>query len=148
MEYGNRIKKFRKKVRLSQQQIANQLNYTQPTISRYEKNLRMPDADFLEKMSTVYQLNINWVLTGKGKMFNYQYTEISTQPKLEDEVNSIKNQLDTKIIDLKKAQDKNNELLHENILLQNENQILKNQVIQLMKEIVDCKNEIIKLQGK
>lgn len=40
---GEQIKKYRKKEGMSQEELANQLNVSRQTISKYESNISLPD---------------------------------------------------------------------------------------------------------
>ena len=66
---GKRLKEIRLHYELSQTELANRLNTTQAVISNYEAGRRIPDANFLRKLIDVFQIDINWLLTGEGSMF-------------------------------------------------------------------------------
>lgn len=69
MDISLRVKKLRNEKKLSQTEFAAALGTTQATISRYEKGDRQPEADFLAKLTTIYNVNLSWLLTGTGSMF-------------------------------------------------------------------------------
>lgn len=56
---GNKIKEFRLKKRMSQDQLAEELNTTRQTVSRYEKGDRQANQDILFKLSDVFSVSIN-----------------------------------------------------------------------------------------
>ncbi|MRN06662.1 XRE family transcriptional regulator [Lactobacillus sp. 0.1XD8-4] len=62
MEFGNRIKEQRKKLKLTQAEVANQLYITRQTISNWEQGKSYPDLDMLVKISNVYQISIDSLL--------------------------------------------------------------------------------------
>ncbi len=66
---GKRITKIRKTLNLSQLNFAKQLKTTNVTINRYEKGVMNPSSDFYEKLVTVFNVNVNYLLTGTGEMF-------------------------------------------------------------------------------
>lgn len=51
VEIGENIKKLRKAKRMTQKEVANQLNVTPQTISKWERNISYPDLDMLVKLS-------------------------------------------------------------------------------------------------
>lgn len=65
-----RIKDLREQKKLNQAKFASLLNTSQAAISRYEKGERSPDSAFLTHVANVFNVNITWLLTGEGEMFN------------------------------------------------------------------------------
>jgi len=41
----------------------------QSAVSQYEKGTRSPDSAFLSKLCSVFNVNLNWLLTGAGEMY-------------------------------------------------------------------------------
>ncbi len=66
---GKRINKIRLENNLNQVDFSQALGYTQAAISRYINDKTTPESDFLKSLSKVYNVNINWLLTGEGSMF-------------------------------------------------------------------------------
>jgi len=67
---GHRIKKLRNSVKISQVELARRLSVTQSSISRYESCTGEPDAAFFTSLSKEFpELNVNWLLTGEGPMY-------------------------------------------------------------------------------
>ena len=66
---GNRLRKVRKTLNLKQHAVAQTLDITIPTLSRYENNIRFPDSLFLQKFGRAYRVNANWLLYCKGDIF-------------------------------------------------------------------------------
>lgn len=64
-----RIKEIRETKKLSQVAFAAALKVTSASISFYENGKRRPDHAFLETLTNVYGINVNWLLTGEGDMF-------------------------------------------------------------------------------
>ena len=69
MNLAERLKFFRESLGLTQEEFAKKLNTTQAVISNYERGARIPTADFLNRLTETFHLNINWLLTGEGPMF-------------------------------------------------------------------------------
>ena len=65
---GYRFKIFRESLSMTQSQLANNINLSSAAIGLIEKNKCFLKAENLNKLIDLYQLNINWLLTGNGKM--------------------------------------------------------------------------------
>ena len=66
--FQNNLKAARLKLGLSQKEIAEKINIQQAQYSRYEIGTS-PSTDILEKLVRLFNLNINFLLTGEGAMF-------------------------------------------------------------------------------
>ena len=70
-----RIKQIRLKLGIQQGEFAEKLNVVQQQLSKYERGENKPSAEFLTVLNEKVNVNINWLLTGKGEMFiNDNYT--------------------------------------------------------------------------
>lgn len=67
--YKENLKKLRIKLNLSAQKLADKLGSTQVSISNYETGKRKPSYEFLEALHKVYNVNLNWFVSGQGEMF-------------------------------------------------------------------------------
>ncbi len=65
---GNRVRQVRKSVELSQEQFAKQLGFHKMHIYYVETGKYIASNDFLMKVSTVFRVNYDWLMTGQGKM--------------------------------------------------------------------------------
>ena len=97
-QLANRLKKTRAKLGLNQKDFADSIATTQAAISRYEKGLRLPTADFLHKICETHKVNMNWFLSGTGEMF------------LIDEKKVEKNIVTKKAVPSKNSENENKEL--------------------------------------
>lgn len=75
MSISLRIKELRQQKKLNQVQFSKHLGVSQASVSQYESGSRTPDSSFLAKVCETYQVNLNWLITGTGDMFN------STRPR-------------------------------------------------------------------
>ena len=66
MSFGSRIKEFRKVFNLSQQELAKKLNMQPQALARYEKDKVKPSIELAQKLTNMFNINLNWLLTGKG----------------------------------------------------------------------------------
>ena len=62
---GENIKSARESKGMTQQELADKLNVVRQTVSKWEKNLSVPDADLLNKIGTILNVDIMILLDGK-----------------------------------------------------------------------------------
>ena len=62
---GERIRALRQKKGYTQEEIASRLHVTRQTISKWEKNYSVPDADLLVKLAEVLEVKTSQLLGGK-----------------------------------------------------------------------------------
>ena len=67
--FYDRLKYVRWQLGYTQDEFSQFLNISKPTLVRYEAGGRKPDADFLHILMTRFNININWLISGNGKMF-------------------------------------------------------------------------------
>lgn len=65
MTFGARLKSARNSKRLTQHQVADSLGLNFTTISKYENDKSQPDNAILQQMSILYNVSIDWLLTGE-----------------------------------------------------------------------------------
>jgi len=61
MEIYKKIKFIRESLELNQKEFAEKLNITQSTVSKYEKNERIPDFHVLKNLFENFNVNPNWI---------------------------------------------------------------------------------------
>ena len=84
----NRLQKIRKKLKLSQEEIADETNISYRAYTSYERGDRKPSFEFLVKLVEKYNVNLNCLIAGKGEMFNApQYEDVKDE--ILNEVNQI-----------------------------------------------------------
>lgn len=66
---GDRIKEVRNTLKLTQFTVSEKLNINQGNYSRIEKNIHEPNMSFLHFFSKIYNVNLNWLISGEGEMF-------------------------------------------------------------------------------
>lgn len=77
---GDRIKKIRETLSLSQKDFARQLGISQSAISSYEKKIRTPPETLLRLIAGIYNVNINYLEYNKDPMFIEEKHEFKIQP--------------------------------------------------------------------
>lgn len=66
---GNRIKKLRRTLDLTQQAFGERIGTTQNNIASYETGRREPSAAALNNICKTFNANEEWLRTGEGEMF-------------------------------------------------------------------------------
>lgn len=97
--FAERLKELRKERQLTIEQLAKDLGSAKSTISRYENDKREPKKDFLEMLSSYFDVSIDYLL-GKADIKNPQSKQ--EPKKLSKEVETIAAHLDDKDITPKK----------------------------------------------
>lgn len=85
MEYilvtqGERLKQLRNSLNLTQTELGSKLNMSKQYFSKAETNTIVLNNKQLVALCVDYNVNISWLLCGKGTMFN----EPKEQPKEEE----------------------------------------------------------------
>lgn len=62
---GTNIRKFRMEKGISQETLASALYVTRQTVSNYETGRSQPDLETLQKLSTLLDVEVTWLLYGK-----------------------------------------------------------------------------------
>lgn len=87
---GERMKSVRLENGLSQAEFAEKLDVSLPTINRFERGHRTPDADFIVKMGDVFGCDILWVLTGKASSsFEAKTMKTPLLRRIPDELSAV-----------------------------------------------------------
>lgn len=64
-----RIKEVCNDKQLSVNELSKQIGVAQRTTNSYINEGRMPSVDFILKLSSIFKLNANWLLSGEGEMY-------------------------------------------------------------------------------
>ena len=67
MSLGERLTKLRKEHGLSQEEVADKLNVTRQTVSKWETDASLPDFDKIIPLCNLYEIESNELLTGNKK---------------------------------------------------------------------------------
>jgi transcriptional regulator with XRE-family HTH domain len=82
-EYGERLKIFRKSLGLSLDKFANRIGVSKATMINYEKGGTIPNIELISRMVTEFNLNFNWLITGKNESMIKKKDLMSVIPCLE-----------------------------------------------------------------
>ena len=66
---GKRLLAVRKLFKLNQEEIGKITGYSKSLISAAENGVKKPSSQYLYGLLTQFNVDANWVLTGKGDMF-------------------------------------------------------------------------------
>ena len=64
-QVGKRIKDLRQQLGLTQADLADKVGFTSQTVSNWESGLREPDIDALVKLSSLFSVSLDYLLSGK-----------------------------------------------------------------------------------
>ena len=68
MDFGERLVKARKTLDYNQNDFAKKLEIASQSLGRYEKNKVKPSIEFIHKLTDVFNINSNWLISGKGSI--------------------------------------------------------------------------------
>lgn len=81
---GMRIKNLRKKVGLTQKQLADKLNIAPSTVAMYEAGKRDPDTETLKMMSKIFDVTTDYLLGNESKVVTQEHlTNVNNRIKAE-----------------------------------------------------------------
>ena len=88
-QFGEKLKKIRKVLGLTQFEMAEKLGVSDRTLRDYEKNKFTVDYDFLGKLIEKYNVNSEWIFKNKGKIFSAENANLpeaisKNEPVLEE----------------------------------------------------------------
>lgn len=87
---GERLKTIRKNKNLTQAEFGETIGLTKQAIANVESNHSNPSIEFLCKLIEIYNININWLIAGKGDCFiNKQTIENIESKDIETTVKEI-----------------------------------------------------------
>ena len=92
IKIGEFIAEMRKAQGLTQKQLADQLNVTDKTISKWETGYRLPDASILLELSSVLKVDINELLAGE-RFLSDEFSAKEYMKKSEDNIVGLVSEL-------------------------------------------------------
>lgn len=105
---SKRLKKLRKDKSISQKKLAEELNLSPSTIAMYETNKRKPDSETLEKISSFFEVSIDYLLglTNEKSPADKIKKAISDDPELADAWEKLSQREDLQLL-FKQTKDMN-----------------------------------------
>jgi transcriptional regulator with XRE-family HTH domain len=112
MSINNNFLNIRKILGLNQTEFAEKLETSQNLISKYEKGQVELPFKIINNLNKVFNININWLLTNTGNMFNEESKDslFVSEPKIK--YNSFEEEL---LKDIKKLSQKRQEYYYHRI---------------------------------
>lgn len=89
---GKRLKMSREKTHLTQQQVADKMGISNGTLSGYERDYRDPDTDTLNKLSSLYEVSVDYLLGRTDKKENPDQNEPEFLKRLDMDDEKLFNQ--------------------------------------------------------
>ncbi|MCP5106891.1 MAG: helix-turn-helix transcriptional regulator [bacterium] len=83
-QFFSRLKMVRKTLGFTQDTFCARTKVSKPTLVRYECGDRKPSSDFLALLANEFNIDMNWLITGKGEMFSRDLSEIGILVNRED----------------------------------------------------------------
>lgn len=80
---NKRIKEIRIALGMQQGEFAKRIEILQQQLSKYERGENKPSAEFFIKLAEKENININWLLTGKGQMFTTNFDNSTPKEAIE-----------------------------------------------------------------
>jgi putative transcriptional regulator len=62
--FNDNLKKLRKQNGLTQEELAERLHVVRQTVSKWEKGLSVPDADYLIRLAEIFEISVSELLGG------------------------------------------------------------------------------------
>ncbi len=83
MEIGNRIKKYREHINLSQEELADKVYVSRQTVSNWENNKSYPDINSLKLLTNIFDVSLDEFIKGdieemKKRIDEYDLKEYNT----------------------------------------------------------------------
>lgn len=103
METANRLKKLRNILKLSIDKMAEELETNNYKIRDCENKKQKISNDLLEKIGIIYNVNLNWLITGKGEMFIKEEKAINYKEENIKKINELSEQKNERIYHLIKS---------------------------------------------
>lgn len=94
--FGENLKTLRKQKGFSQEELATRLHVVRQTISKWEKNLSVPDADTLIRLAEILEVSVSELLGSKIESEN-NTSDIAEQLSRINEQLAIKNRRSRRI---------------------------------------------------
>ncbi|WP_320034832.1 S24 family peptidase [Halarcobacter sp.] len=98
MNFGERLVKAREYLGYNQSKFSEKLDLAAQSLARYEKNKTKPSMEFVSKLTNMFNINSNWLLTGTGKILleneSSENNSLVAEPKPKYEPSSNNYQID------------------------------------------------------
>ncbi|MCL1826814.1 MAG: helix-turn-helix domain-containing protein [Candidatus Cloacimonetes bacterium] len=69
--FDKRLKVLRVELDKKQVEMASEIGVSSLSLCLYETGRCEPNMSFLNKLNLLYNVNLNWLITGEGNMFDF-----------------------------------------------------------------------------
>lgn len=109
MTIAKRLREFRAFKRLTSSEVANALGIPVRTVGSYERGEVLPGSKFYDLMIQNYDVNVNWLISGRGTMFINQDVPVNQDSilQLQQEIKLSNEDMETLISMLKSEASRN-----------------------------------------
>ena len=73
MVLGEQIKKHRRLLNMTQEDLCQKLNTTRQTVSKWEKNMIEPDINTLLKLSDIFGISLNELIQYENRCLEFSF---------------------------------------------------------------------------
>lgn len=133
LAFGRRLEEFIKSRNVTQDEVAVQTKLTRQTVNNIINGKSNASSEFLIKMASIYrELNLNWLISGKGEMVNNGDSTTLYDPREDYSLKGLIELLD----------EKENTLIALQKVISSKEQTLaaQNEIIKMQKRIIDTCN--------
>jgi len=95
MTIAKRLKEFRAAMHLTALETADKLGIPARTIGSYERGEVLPGSKFYDLMIKKYNINLNWLVTGRGSMFISQNLPKDSLAEFQEEIKLSNKDMET-----------------------------------------------------
>jgi len=76
--FGDKIKLLRNKNKMTQEDLAKELNVTRQAISNWERGITIPDINMINNISRIFSITIDEIITGETKSIQKKFERKSS----------------------------------------------------------------------
>lgn len=108
MAVGDNIRKYRKNLKMTQEQLAKKMNVIQPNVYRWEKGLVVPSIETIKKLSKILNVSVDGLLFSDEERKKLRITDKELLERIKDieKLNDEDRQTLVRLIDAFKAKNK------------------------------------------
>ena len=74
---GKRLNQLRKTLNITQEKFSTQFAVSYRAYTSYERGERKPSFELLNVLYKNFNVNLNWLISGEGEMFNVPQKDLS-----------------------------------------------------------------------
>lgn len=81
---NERLKLIRKKLAVNQNEMSEKFGVSYRAYTSYERGERKPTIGLFKNLYRNFNINLNWLITGEGEMFNRNPNEVYATTKIKE----------------------------------------------------------------